>query len=70
MSIRRRIFTLFMSSFPAQISIRNPAIIQGKLPARVLGYVTEWAVLHEQELARCWEAAQSDGPVGKIAPLV
>ena len=46
-------FHAIYGEFSAQISIRNPAIIQGKLPARVLGYVTEWATLHEEELARC-----------------
>ncbi|MBI4660129.1 MAG: DUF4160 domain-containing protein [Verrucomicrobia bacterium] len=39
--------------FSAQISIRQPAVLRGRLPPRVLGYVTEWAVLHEEELLRC-----------------
>jgi hypothetical protein len=63
-------FHAIYGEFSAQISIRNPAIIQGKLPPRVLGYVTEWATLHEEELAHCWDAARGDQPVGKIAPLV
>lgn len=56
--------------FSAQIPIRSPAVIRGRLPARVLGYVIEWAVLHEAELLGCWESAQTDQPVGKIEPLV
>jgi hypothetical protein len=56
--------------FSAQISIRPPAILRGRLPARVLGYVIEWATLHEVELLRFWEAAQTDQPVGKIQPLI
>ena len=63
-------FHAIYAEFSAQISIRSPAIIRGKLPARVLGYVTEWAALHEEELLRCWQAAQTDGVIGKIAPLV
>ena len=63
-------FHAIYGEFSAQISIHNPSIIQGRLPARVLGYVIEWAVQHEDELARCWQAAQSDQPVGKIEPLV
>jgi hypothetical protein len=63
-------FHAIYGEFSAQISIRNPAIIQGKLPPRVLGYVIEWAALHEDELALCWNAAQGDQPIGNIAPLV
>lgn len=63
-------FHAIYNEFAAQISIRNPAIINGKLPPRVLGYVTEWAALHEDELARCWDAARSDQPIGKIEPLI
>jgi hypothetical protein len=40
------------------------------LPPRVLGYVIEWASMHEDDLARCWDAAQTDLPIGKIAPLI
>jgi hypothetical protein len=63
-------FHAIYGEFSAQISIRSPAVIRGRLPARVLGYVIEWAVLREAELLRCWEAAQTDQPVGKILPLV
>jgi hypothetical protein len=63
-------FHAIYNEFAAQISIRKPAVIQGKLPPRVLGYVIEWAALHEDELARCWEAARTDQPVGKIEPLI
>jgi hypothetical protein len=54
----------------AQISIRSPAIIRGKLPPRVLGFVTEWAALQEAELQRNRRASQTDGRIEKIAPLV
>ncbi len=64
------LFHAIYNEFAAQISIRPPAIINGKLPPRVLGYVIEWASLHENELAQCWAAARSDQPVGKIEPLV
>jgi hypothetical protein len=63
-------FHAIYGEFSAQISIRNSTVIRGKLPARVLGYVIEWAVQHESELDHCWEAAQSDQPVPKIEPLV
>jgi hypothetical protein len=63
-------FHAIYNEFTAQISIRNPAIMNGKLPPRVLGYVIEWASLHENELAQCWEAARTDQPIGKIEPLI
>ena len=63
-------FQAIYNEFAAQISIRNPAVIQDILPPRVLGYVIEWAALHEDELAQCWEAARGDQPMGKIAPLI
>jgi hypothetical protein len=63
-------FHAIYNEFEAQISIRNPALINGKLPPRVLGYVIEWAALHESELAQCWDAARSDQPIGKIEPLI
>ncbi|HEX3856647.1 MAG TPA: DUF4160 domain-containing protein [Verrucomicrobiae bacterium] len=63
-------FHAIYNEFAAQISIRHPAIINGKLPPRVLGYVIEWASLHENELAQCWDAARSDQVIGKIEPLI
>ncbi len=63
-------FHAIYGEYSAQIAIDRPGIIEGKLPGRVLGYVIEWAVLHQAELADCWEAAQTDRPMPKIAPLV
>jgi hypothetical protein len=63
-------FHAIYNEFAAQISIQHPAIINGKLPPRVLGYVIEWAALHEDELAQRWDAARGDQPVGKIDPLI
>ncbi len=63
-------FHAIYNEFDAQISIRHPAIMNGKLPPRVLGYVIEWATLHENELAHCWDAARTDQPIEKIEPLI
>ena len=63
-------FHAIYNEFAAQISIRNLAIINGKLPPRVLGYVIEWASLHENQLAECWDAASGDQEIGKIEPLI
>jgi hypothetical protein len=63
-------FHAIYGEFSAQISIRSPGILRGKLPPRVLGFVTEWAALHEAELERNWRASQTDGRIEKIAPLI
>jgi hypothetical protein len=63
-------FHAVYNEFVAQISIPHPVLLKGKLPPRVLGFVTEWAVLHEEDLMRCWEAAHTDAPLGKIEPLI
>jgi hypothetical protein len=44
-------------------------VIAGKLPARALGLVTEWALLHQQELKEAWRRAKDLQPAGKIDPL-
>ena len=63
-------FHAIYNEFSAQISIRDLAVIQGNLPPRVLGYVIEWASLHTDDLARCWDTARTDQPIGKIEPLI
>jgi hypothetical protein len=51
------------------ISIIDLVIIQGKIPSRALGMVTEWAVLHQDELLENWEKAVNLEPLSKIIPL-
>jgi hypothetical protein len=63
-------FHAIYNEFAAQVSIRHPVIMQGKLPPRVLGYVVEWAAMHEADLTRRWEAARSDQVIGKIESLI
>lgn len=53
----------------ALISIQTLTLIEGKLPPRVLGLVTEWAALHRGELADGWNLARQDAPLNKIEPL-
>lgn len=53
----------------AKIDIDALAVIDGKLPARALGLVIEWAALHQDELREAFlRAANSQSP-GKIEPL-
>ena len=38
----------------ALISIRELKVLEGHLPARILGLVIEWAELHKEELIGIW----------------
>jgi len=53
----------------AKIDIDALAVIDGKLPARALGLVTEWAATHQEELRTAFQKAANLEPPGKIAPL-
>ena len=44
-------------------------LLEGELPRKQDRLVREWADLHEDDLARCWEQATSDEDVGTIDPL-
>ena len=52
-----------------KIDISTLAVIDGKLPARALGLVMEWAALHQQELLDAFDRAANLQPPGKIDPL-
>ena len=53
----------------AKIDIDALALIDGKLPARALGLVTEWAAIHQDELRVAFQKAANLEPPGKVAPL-
>ena len=55
--------------FRAVISINDFALLEGKLPAKTLGLVVEWAVLHQEELIKNWELMEQNKPMSKIDPL-
>jgi hypothetical protein len=54
----------------ALISISELKVLEGHLPARILGLVIEWAELHKDELMRDWDMVKTRGDYFKIAPLV
>ena len=43
---------------------------EGKIPARVLGLVMEWAELHQAEIREYWTTLAAEGTFKRIAPLV
>jgi hypothetical protein len=53
----------------AQIGIEPLALLEGKLPPRVLGYVFEWAALHQAELTADWDLVRANKPPNPIEPL-
>jgi len=63
-------FHVRYNNFRAVISINNLMLVEGKLPARVLGLVMEWAELHKKELLENWDMVQKTGKYFKIEPLV
>lgn len=46
------------NKYKALISIKDLALLEGKLPPKVLGLVIEWASLHQDELMEDWNLAE------------
>ncbi|MBB1091971.1 DUF4160 domain-containing protein [Rhodopseudomonas palustris] len=59
-------FHIRYNDYRAVMSIRELNILDGQLPAKVRGLVSEWAELHTQELLDMWETKQ----FSRIEPLV
>lgn len=63
-------FHVIYNEFEAAVTIDELKVIKGKLPARVLGLVIEWATAHQTELQDNWNlCAKHEHPL-KIEPLV
>lgn len=63
-------FHVRYEDFRAVIGINPIELRQGKLPPRVLGLVTEWAEIHQQELMDNWTTLATEGKFQRIEPLV
>lgn len=53
----------------AVVNIRDLGLASGKLPARALGLVMEWATRHQADLLRVWRKAEAMEPLDWIEPL-
>ena len=62
-------FHALYGEFEALIDIRTLEIIKGRLPARALGLVLEWAAQHRKELVEDWNLCQAKRTPKRIAPL-
>ena len=51
------------------VAIGNLAAIAGRLPARAMGLLIEWASLHQAELMVQWERVRQHEAPSKIDPL-
>jgi len=51
------------------IDIETLNVIDGKLPPRIRGLVTEWATLHQEELRENWKRAREEKELLAIEPL-
>jgi len=53
-----------------EIAISNLSVLEGKLPPRILGLVTEWAEQHKDELMDNWNLLKETGKFIEIKPLI
>lgn len=44
-------------------------VLDGQLPRRATRLIKEWAELHRDELADCWDRVVNHEPPGRIEPL-
>ena len=63
-------FHAIYNEYDIEIEIKNLTILEGKLPARILGLVMEWAELNKEALIADWKLIQETGKFNKIQPLV
>ena len=63
-------FHAIYNEYDVEIEIKNFTVLEGKLPARILGLVIEWAELNKTELLDNWNSLQTIGKYDKIKPLI
>ncbi len=57
------------NEYKAIISIKDLAVLNGKLPPKVLGLVMEWASIHQEELMENWKLSVELSELKFIKPL-
>lgn len=62
-------FHAYYGEHEAVFLIDTLEVIEGKLPARVVWLVVEWAELHKKDLQKNWELMKKE-KFNKIKPLV
>ena len=62
-------FHVIYGESKAVIGINDSRILEGDLPPRALGLVTEWARIHKNDLMEDWDRARSRQSLFPIDPL-
>ncbi len=57
------------NEFEALFDIKTLGVTRGKLPAKALSLVVEWAAMHQEELLENWELCRKEQQPNKIEPL-
>jgi len=57
------------AEYEATFTIENGSLLHGNLPPRVRGLVTEWAMIHQEELQENWDRMQNHQTSLSISPL-
>jgi len=52
-------FHAVYGEYEALIVIDSLAVLYGHLPPRALGFVIEWATLHQEQLRKVWQQAMN-----------
>jgi hypothetical protein len=63
-------FHVQYGEYRASVEIKSLQVIDGNVPARVLGLIVEWASAHQDELQKNWDSLQKTGKYSKIEPLI
>jgi len=53
----------------ARFALGPVRMLEGRLSPRVIGFVIEWALIHQDELLENWDLAQHERPLKPIEPL-
>ena len=62
-------FHVEYNEYEAALLIETLGIMEGRLPAKVLSLVVEWASQHQAELLENWESIKRTGSYLRIEPL-
>jgi len=55
--------------FEATIDISTLGVLEGRLPARALHLIQEWAMIHKEELMDDWRLCRENARPSNIEPL-
>ena len=62
-------FHAIYNEYRAAIGILDFSVLEGDLPPKALGLVTEWARIHREHLMNDWNLANARQPLSQIDPL-